>query len=248
MDGNDATLSYTSMQRRKETRAKKHDEIRHMIEFDAGLRGNDNVRLPTVPLPPRSTLDFAAYTLYSRYFFNPETCQHKQDIYGRTVFRQLKFSKYVLKQKSEAKFVCKVKMKYGQPENNHLYWGLVTGYSQISCTNEDPRLKMFQRAGFNVLLVNEYKTSSVCPTCHQESLETFMQRPSPRPWREGAIVTVHGLLRCKSEICQQFVNGQLVPRLWNRDRVATLNIRSVVDETICQGVRPIRFSRRNPPN
>lgn len=107
---------------------------------------------------------------------------------------------------------------------------------------------MFLRAGFNVLLVNEFKTSSVCPHCHLQSLETFVQRPSPRPWRHGAMVTVHGLLRCQSEICQLFLNGEHLPRLWNRDDVATLNIRAIVEETIAQGERPARFRRINPPN
>ena len=249
-NGDDAKLRYTSMQRKRESGAKKHDQIRHRIEFGAGLRGNDNVRHPTVPLPPRATLDIAAFRLYLLNYFG--TISEKEAVYSRSVFRKLKFSKYHLTQKSEAEFVKKVKMKYGQPQNTTIFlgdWSQTHSVKFHAPTKIQGFRKMFQRAGFNVLLVNEFKTSSVCPTCHHQSLETFVQRPSPRPWRRGALVTVHGLLRCQSEICQQFVNGQRLPRLWNRDDIATLNIRAIVEETLADGDRPMRFRRTtNTPN
>ncbi len=247
-DGNDVKLRYTSMQRRKEIGSKRHEQIRHTIEFDAGLRGNEGVRIPTVPLPPRSTLNEPAFLLYVLNFFG--TMAEKEVVYTRPIFRKLKFSKYHLTQKSEAEFVKKVKIKYGEPENTTIFLG---DWAQSSTRFHAPTKiqgfrKMFQRAGFNVLLVDEYKTSCVCPTCHLQNLEIFKQRPSPRPWRQGAIVNVHGLLRCKSVNCQQFVNGQYVPRLWNRDDVATLNIRAIVEETLGDGERPMRFRRTRIPN
>ncbi|KAJ3392225.1 hypothetical protein HDU92_008577 [Lobulomyces angularis] len=59
-------------------------------------------------------------------------------------------------------------------------------------------------------------------SCHGETLETFERRMNPKPWKNDE-VSVHGLLRCQSEFCQQS-NGYS-SRLWNRDDVATLNQR-----------------------
>jgi hypothetical protein len=112
-EGADATLRYTSVQRRKETRSKSHAQVREEIEMNAGLRGRGNQRIPTVLLPSRTTLDLIAYRLYLLNFFS--TLQEKEQVYGREVFRKLRLSSYFLTQKSEAEFVKKVKIKYGQP-------------------------------------------------------------------------------------------------------------------------------------
>ena len=147
-------------------------------------------------------------------------------------------------------------MKYGEPEDVSILLGDWASSSMprqgryhAPCKVEGFR-KMFKRAGYGVYLVDEHLTSSVCPGCELRSLATFKSRLSPRPWRraQGLRQTVHGLLRCKSVNCKQNVNGQLVDRLWNRDDVATLNIRAIVNETIASvsaanpnGVRPARF-------
>jgi len=114
-------------------------------------------------------------------------------------------------------------------------------------------INLYKRAGYDVYLVDETLTSSVCPDpdCDDpDCLETFKSRLSPRPWRraQGHLQTVHGLLRCTTANCQLNVNGQRVRRLWNRDDVATLNIRAIVEETIAtvsaanpKGIRPERF-------
>ena len=100
---------------------------------------------------------------------------------------------------------------------------------------------MFQKAGFEVLLLDEYKTSKICPQeeCYG-SLETFKKRKNPKPWKNN-LMTVHGLLRCKSEICQQACKHEA--RFWNRDDVATLNMRIIVREFIIGNGRPERFAR-----
>lgn len=96
---------------------------------------------------------------------------------------------------------------------------------------------MFRRAGYDVLLVDEYKTSKVCPGCKGESLETFKKRVNPKWWKKNE-VTVNGLLRCKSEKCQQSCGYP--SRLWNRDDVATLNQKSIVEGIRSGEGRPIR--------
>ena len=77
------------------------------------------------------------------------------------------------------------------------------------------------RHHFQVYVVNEYRTSKTCPHCAND-LETIHRR-------EGESFIVHAVLQCQSEDCQLPMNKN---RLWNRDDVATLNIRAIVRETV----------------
>ena len=159
--------------------------------------------------------------------------------------------RFNLVQKSEAGFIKKVKMKFGGPTDTTIIIGdWSAAHMRFHAPSKGKGFRtMFKRAGYDVFLVNEHLSSSVCPVCDQESLETFRRRLSPRPWRRRHIQKVHGLLRCKSVICQFSVNGRLVQRFWNRDDVATLSFRAIVAETIAsqtaqfpQGIRPARYS------
>ncbi|KAJ3226568.1 hypothetical protein HK099_004595 [Clydaea vesicula] len=126
-------------------------------------------------------------------------------------------------------------------------------YLQDAISNENPvaiqrpinipqhkRLNVFRRSGFDVMLLGEYRTSKLCPDCHGV-LETFRRRMSPKPWKKNDEVTVHGLLRCQSEFCQQ--SSEFPSRLWNRDDVATLNQKLTVKEILAGEGRPARFLR-----
>ena len=72
-------------------------------------------------------------------------------------------------QKSESKFIKKVKMKYGEPEDVSILLGDWASSSMprqgryhAPCKVEGFR-KMFKRAGYGVYLVDEHLNSSVCP-------------------------------------------------------------------------------------
>ncbi|KAJ3226391.1 hypothetical protein HK099_004969 [Clydaea vesicula] len=86
-------------------------------------------------------------------------------------------------------------------------------------------------------------TSKVCPGCHGETFETFKRRTNPKPWKIDEI-SVHGLLRCQSEVCQQSCGHP--SRLWNRDGVATLNQKSIVESMTASDGRPNKFQRTLP--
>ncbi|TPX64658.1 hypothetical protein SpCBS45565_g05717 [Spizellomyces sp. 'palustris'] len=65
----------------------------------------------------------------------------------------------------------------------------------------------FKRNGIDCILLDEYKTSSVCPHCNSSEFlqKSFKERPHSRPWRkcEGKIEKVHGLLGCTTPNCMQ---------------------------------------------
>ena len=64
----------------------------------------------------------------------------------------------------------------------------------------------------------------------QRSLETFQVKESP-PSRRGQFQTVRGLAALPKRKFQLDVNGRILPRLWNRDMVAALNMKAAVMET-----------------
>ncbi|KAG2196872.1 hypothetical protein INT47_011392 [Mucor saturninus] len=76
---------------------------------------------------------------------------------------------------------------------------------------------IYVMAGKRVCLIDEFRTSQCCPTCEIRSLETFRMVDNPRPHRrrEDPRVIRHGLLR-------------IVPRLWNCDMTACLNMVDIV--------------------
>ncbi|KAI8054733.1 hypothetical protein BDF21DRAFT_430939, partial [Thamnidium elegans] len=86
--------------------------------------------------------------------------------------------------------------------------------------------KMLRKEGFQIYLLDEYKTSSICPSCEHQ-LENFKECINPRPYRRSNNPTVkcHGLLRCKNQKCldpKVLTEEDTNFRLWNRDLAAVL--------------------------
>ena len=96
--------------------------------------------------------------------------------------------------------------------------------------------KLFTRMGYEVLLVDEFRTSCTCYECEGGSCEKFKMVQNPRPWKrnERPEVLRHGLLSCKN--CK---------RLWNRDRNGSLNILRCAKAARCGESRPSYMIRGN---
>ena len=238
LGSNEKKLRYTQSQRDHETKSRKYRNIRNELRNDAEIDGQPY----DVAAAPKKTLDVNGFNIYLRFFF--ATFTEKEEVYNNKIFRKLRFNTYVNIHKSEAKFINRFIKVYGKETTVFIGdWdsGGVTLPGQVTTKGVGFR-KMFRKHGFEVLLVNEYKTSKTCPKCSGE-LSSFLKRNSPKPWKRETEVTVHGLLRCQSENCQQQCGGN--SRLWNRDDVATLNIKAIVVETIENGgERPARFKRQ----
>ncbi|KAJ2454193.1 hypothetical protein EV183_001678 [Coemansia sp. RSA 2336] len=109
---------------------------------------------------------------------------------------------------------------------------------------------MLKRHGSRVYLIDEFRTSSICPACNS-SLEMFCKVPNPRPWRrkKNPKVICHGLLRCKNETCLKSVanyEDSKRRRLWNRDVAATLNMLHILFSLRNDKCIPERFRRSMP--
>jgi len=97
---------------------------------------------------------------------------------------------------------------------------------------------LFRKAGYQVYLVDEYKTSKINHYNLQEN-EKFRKRQNPRPWKTN-IVKYHGLLRSKSVPNSELDKQILV----NRDVNGSLNIRMIALCHINKKKIPIEFSRK----
>ncbi|KAG1038652.1 hypothetical protein G6F43_012661 [Rhizopus delemar] len=111
-------------------------------------------------------------------------------------FRKLKFSSKLFFDQNDQKLVRSLRAKFGQDAI------LVFGdWSAPNVKYQEPTrskglIRMLKKNGFVVYLINEYKTSSHCPTCENE-LEKFKTVPNPRPYqrKKKPDVLCNGLLR-----------------------------------------------------
>ncbi|KAG1137810.1 hypothetical protein G6F37_012511 [Rhizopus arrhizus] len=117
-------------------------------------------------------------------------------------FRKMKFSSKLFFDQNDQKLVHSLKAKFGQ--DAVLIFG---DWSAPNVKYQEPTrskglIRMLKKNGFVVYLINEYKTSSHCPTCENE-LEKFKIVANPRPYqrKKKPDVLCNGLLRCKSLSC-----------------------------------------------
>ena len=98
--------------------------------------------------------------------------------------------------------------------------------------------RIFRKAGYQVFLVDEYRTSVRCSYCGENNgiCETFKKVKNPRFWRRvmQPEVVCHGLLKCTT--CM---------RLWNRDVNASSNIWKIAASAIAGNDRPNYLKRNN---
>ena len=111
-------------------------------------------------------------------------------------FRKMKFSAKIYHDKDDLELVKRLRGKFGKDAI------LVIGnWSAPMVKYQEPTrskglINMLKKNGFTVYLIDEFKTSSVCPKCEGD-LENFKFIPNPRPYRRKKQPTVlcHGLLR-----------------------------------------------------
>ncbi|KAG1435235.1 hypothetical protein G6F56_014041 [Rhizopus delemar] len=104
---------------------------------------------------------------------------------------------------------------------------------------------MLKKNGFVVYLTDEYKTSTLCPTC-ESKLEKFKLVKNPRPYRrkENPTVMCHGLLRCSNKSCIQDQAGKSTQRVWNCDQAAVMNFLKILRSLRDTKKRPGLFTRK----
>ncbi|KAG2211255.1 hypothetical protein INT47_006375 [Mucor saturninus] len=150
--------------------------------------------------------------------------------------RKLRLSAYIRRQQGNEDLVSKLDEQFGVEA---VY--VMGNWSSPNTRFHEPVRglgfrRLLQKAGKRVYLIDEFRTSQCCPACECRSLETFRMVDNPRPHRRRANPRVirHGLLR-------------IVPRLWNRDMAACLNMVDIVRSLRAGNGIPPRFRRGEAP-
>ena len=63
---------------------------------------------------------------------------------------------------------------------------------------------MFEKNGYDIYLIDEFKTSCMYCKCGEGKCKNNLKRPDPRPCKKGTIQRIHELLRCKNDKCRSY--------------------------------------------
>jgi hypothetical protein len=233
-DGEGTIYRYTQDTRRKETYVKKHRDYletrkrevidgKRVVEWEAELSAYN-----------KKMVNFERFKAYVAK--KNEMNALLAPFYDEHIFRRMKMLSYIGRQRTEAKMLREFEAKFGSGEEAVIAIG---DWEQRQHRKFKEPVKgkgfrtLLRKAGYDVYLVDEFRTSCRCSACEEHGeCTTFRECDNLRPYRYGRILR-HGLVRCKT--CQ---------RLWNRDTNASSNIYAVASNAIHGMERPEYLQRR----
>ena len=207
---------YTQNQRSKETRKRKYKKI---LEIEKKNNGICEEELKISVCNSKTT----NYELFKNYIIVKNSVIIKlKEFYEKEIWRKWKLSVYVKTKQSEEKMIKNFKNKFGTPEDSFIAFGDWSQKEQMKYKEPSKGKSfrsLFRKHGYEVLLVDEYRTSKMCCKCKSVEgiCEKFLLKESPRPWRKkNGMNLCHGLVKCK--ICLT---------MFNRDMNSSMNIRMI---------------------
>lgn len=233
---------YTQDQRRNETKSKKYQKIilekkQEKIEGKTITQWETELSLvdkeTELSIYDKKTLNFIKFKNY--LLKKNEINKRLYPFYEKEIFRKLRLNGYINRLRSEQMMINNFIEKFGQPEETIICFGDWDQKKQMKYkepTKGKGFRNLFRQNGFDVYLVDEFRTSCRCSVCEGEC-ETFRECENPRPWKKGTKITRHGLLRCKT--CKV---------LWNRDENSSNNIHKISKCAINKKLRPKYLSRQ----
>ena len=236
----DETFRYTNQQRKVESGAKLHRKKQWKLahEHVDGKMVRDH--LTELSKFNHKTVDLETFLVWltKKNATNALLFPH----YAQWTYRQMRFRAFQNRKRSEANMINRFKRKFGGPEDTVVCMGDYSkGGGGYHMKFQEPTLRsgmntIFRKAGYQVLLVDEHRTSKCCFNCkHVDSnCKKFLTVENPRSYQRDKYPTVirHGLVKCT--ICDT---------LWNRDRNASLNILYLAQQAFQGKSRPKYLSR-----
>ena len=223
---------YSQDQRRKETKSKKFTKI--LLEQKQIKISNKTVIEYETELSKynRKTLNIQSFKEYVKKKNEINTILF--DFYNKYIFRKLKLNGYMNRIRSEQRMINQFIKKFGSQDEAIITIGDLEQKKHMKFkepTKGKGMRTLFKRNGFNVYLVDEFRTSCKCSKCEEGKCDKFITRPNPRPYRDNLSI-VHGLLRCKT--CEG---------VWNRDCNGATNIYKIAYNAVNGRERPLHLCR-----
>jgi hypothetical protein len=159
-----------------------------------------------------------------------------QPFYEQYIYRKLKLSSFINRQKIESRMLNNFISKYGKPDKTIIGFGDFEQYKHLKfmeLVKGKGFPSLFSRACYQMYLVDEFRTSCRCSKCESDEFisETFRKCKNPRPLKENTILR-HGLVKCTT------CSG-----LWNRNMNASRNIYNIVTNDVDRMGRPVYLRR-----
>jgi transposase len=225
---------YTQDQKRKETKDKKYrnlrDELKTTVKVDGKTPQEWETELSNFN---RKSLQV---DVFKQYLSKKNEVNSKLlSFYEGRIFRKLKWNTFMNRKRSEHKMLHRFRSTFGTPEEVIIGFGDWEQRKQMKFkepTKGKGMRELFRKAGYEVYLVDEFRTSCRCHRC-EGACTTFRECPNPRPWKKNETTLRHGLLMCKT-----------CTGLWNRDVNSSLNIHRVVEHHTAGKGRPEYLSRQ----
>ncbi|KAK0521973.1 hypothetical protein OC834_006460 [Tilletia horrida] len=181
--------------------------------------------------PHADTRTFSRSAIEARLTLIAPLFRALADLFQAPIYRTLRMQAYSRRLRSEKRFVQDLQQLFGA--DAVFVIGSWQGYNLPASAPSMGGVRLCNilwTHGHQVLLVDEYNTSKKCPLCTEVlSHPKNIVRANPRLLRRGFLKeeTPWALLECTSAQCTQGRNGR--QRLWDRNRVATMNFRRIVD-------------------
>jgi len=230
------TFRYTQAQRKHEIKSTKHMKIIDSMSKTHIITDGKTVKELETEISKLNSKK-RHFNTFKKYILRKNQLNHLlSSYYQEKKFRVFKLNRFSNTQRSESKMIKSFAKKFGPPVNTAFVIGDYDkgSYNMRGC---EPAIckkfrRIFKNAGYQTLLINEFRTSKQCNSCH-DKLEKFHKKINKNTGKE---YLCHGLLRCQSVKHKREI-------IHNRDKNAVQNMLKITQSLFDTGQRPEIFTR-----
>ena len=227
MDEDKNKLRYTSCQRRRESLRKRCNKI-ILREKQKNQIIAEETKLSSYNCKSVDYNEFKEY-IKEKTKLNDKV----RGFYENELYRKLKWRTWIYGRKSEDKFLNRIEETYGKKEDLLLCYGNWSNNKQMKyiMPTKGVGLRRTVEKKFNVVLVDEFRTSKLCSNCNCE-LENYNN--------------LHRVLVCRN--CKSSGSESKNTTFMNRDMNACMNMLHISNSWIQSKIRPEKFCRTSDPD